>query len=87
MPDTVVSNVLRLSKLESQSIQPAAEAYDVCRQFSDCVMVFADRLEEKQIEFSADMENHAVVIADESMMEMVWSNLLSNAIKFTELVE
>lgn len=81
---SLVTNVLRLSKLESQSILPAAKPYDVCRQLSDCVMAFADRLEEKQIEFSADMEDSAIVIADESIMEIVWNNLLSNAIKFTE---
>ena len=81
---SLVTNVLRLSKLESQSILPAAKPYDVCRQLSDCVMAFADQLEEKQIEFSADMEDSALVIADESIMEIVWNNLLSNAIKFTE---
>lgn len=81
---TLVTNILRLSKLESQSIRPAIKPYDVCRQLSDCVMAFADRLEEKQIEFSADMEDSAVVMADESTMEIVWNNLLSNAIKFSE---
>ena len=80
----LVTNVLRLSKLESQSIRPAAQPYDVCRQLSECVMAFADRLEEKQIDFSAEIEDHAVVMADESLMEIVWNNLLSNAIKFTE---
>lgn len=81
---TLVSNVLRLSKLESQSILPSAKPYDICRQLSDCVMAFADKLEEKKIEFSADMEDRAVVVADESIMEIVWNNLLSNAIKFTD---
>lgn len=81
---SLVTNVLRLSKLESQSILLAVKPYNVCRQLSDCVMAFADRLEEKQIEFSADMEDSALVIADESIMEIVWNNLLSNAIKFSE---
>ena len=80
----LVTNVLRLSKLENQSIPPIAEAYDVCRQISDCVMAFADRLEEKEIEFSADTDDSTLIYADENMMEIVWNNLLSNAIKFTE---
>lgn len=81
---SLVTNILRLSKLESQFIISETRTYDVCRQLSDCVMAFADRLEEKQIEFEAEMEDCAVITADESIMEIVWNNLLSNAIKFTE---
>lgn len=81
---SLVTNILRLSKLESQFIVSEAKPYDICRQLSDCVMAFADRLEENQIEFEADMEDHAMITADESIMEIVWNNLLSNAIKFTE---
>lgn len=81
---SLVTNILRLSKLESQFIVSEAKPYDICRQLSDCVMAFADRLEEKGIEFEADMEDRAVITADESIMEIVWNNLLSNAIKFTE---
>lgn len=81
---SLVTNILRLSKLESQFIVSETKPYDICRQLSDCVMAFADRLEEKGIEFEADMEDRAVITADESIMEIVWNNLLSNAIKFTE---
>lgn len=80
----LVTNVLRLSKLENQSIRPSAKPYDVCRQLSECIMAFADKLEEKQIDFSAEIEDSAFVIADESLMEMAWNNLLQNAIKYTE---
>lgn len=80
----LVSNILRLSKLDNQTILPAPRSYDVCRQLADCVMSLADRMEAKGLEFTADMEDKAFVLADEGMMEIVWSNLLTNAIKFTE---
>ncbi|MGL5436421.1 MAG: HAMP domain-containing sensor histidine kinase [Lachnospiraceae bacterium] len=80
----LISNILKLSKLEKQNIQPVAEAYDVCEQLCECVLQFEALWEERQIELEADLEDRVSIEADASLLELVWNNLLSNAVKFTE---
>ena len=79
----LISNMLKLNKLEKQTIVPKAEPYDLCEQLCECVIQFDDLMEKKNIEFEADLEDQAVIAADQDLMELVWNNLLSNAVKFT----
>lgn len=81
---SLISNILKLNKLEHQRITPEVKAYDVCRQLCESIFLFEEAIEEKGIDLEADIEDMAIVKADASLMELVWNNLLSNAVKFTE---
>lgn len=79
----LVSNILKLNKLEQQRILPDAQSYDVCDQLAECAIAMEDVLEMKGIELEAEMEDSGIIYADPALMELVWNNLLSNAVKFT----
>lgn len=80
----LITNILRLNKLEHQRIDPEIETYDLCAQLEECILNYEDMWDEKDLELEVDMEEKAVVDADKNLMELVWNNLLSNAVKFTE---
>lgn len=79
----LLTNMLKLNKLEKQVIQPVPQPFDVAAQICECALQFEDIWEKKNITFDADIEERVMIEADAGLLEIVWTNLLSNAMKFT----
>lgn len=81
---TLVTNILRLNKLENQQITPVFNEYDLGEQLCECLLAFEDVWEKKELNIITDIDDDLKIHSDAEMMSMVWNNLISNAIKFTE---
>ena len=80
----MITNILKLNKLENQSIFPASQTYDLGEQLCECLLGFEDIWEKKEIEIETELEDEILVTADPELLSLVWNNLFSNAFKFTD---
>lgn len=81
--NAMITNILKLSKLENQQIFPEPETYQLGEQLRWCALGFMEKWQEKDIGFEINVAD-VVVHYDMSLLELVWNNLLSNAVKFTD---
>ncbi len=79
----MMSNILKLSRLENQQIFPQPTDYDLSRQLCECLLCYESVWEAKNIEIETDIEDGVEIRADGELLSLVWNNLLSNAFKFT----
>lgn len=79
----LITNILKLNKMENQEILPERKAIDLGELVRECVIASEDAIEEKGLALECDIED-TTIISDASFIEIVVNNLLSNAIKFTE---
>lgn len=79
----MMTNILKLNRLEKQQIYPAAEEYDLGEQLCECLLAYESVWERKDIEIDTDIDDDVKVNTDKELLSLVWNNLLSNAFKFT----
>lgn len=80
----LISNILKLNKLENQQIFPEKRKYNLSEQLCECLLGFEDVWEKKGLDIDTDIEEDVFVESDPELLTVVWNNLFSNAIKFTE---
>ena len=78
----LITNILKLNKLENQEIQEKHEVFNLTEALSESVVDFEPLIEKKNIELNCDFDD-ITVYSCKSLLELIWNNLISNAIKFT----
>ncbi|WP_241222854.1 HAMP domain-containing sensor histidine kinase [Bifidobacterium samirii] len=82
--NALVTNILKLSRLESQTIVSQAVDMDVARQLAEEIITLDDLFTQKDIDLECDLEDRALIHADPDITALIWSNILGNALKYTE---
>ena len=80
----LITNILKLNKLENQQIFPQHEEYDLSGQLCESLLQFEDAWEAKNLEIETDIEDEVRIKSDPELLSLVWNNLISNAVKFTQ---
>ena len=80
----MMTNILKLSRLENQQIFPETTKFDLGEQLCECLLQFENVWEKKNIEIETDIAEDVKVEADAELLSLVWNNLFSNAFKFTD---
>ena len=79
----LITNILKLNKLENQQIFPTPREFDLGEQLCECLLVFEDAWEAKDLEIDTDIQDDVRIKSDPELLSLVWNNLISNAVKFT----
>lgn len=80
----MMTNILKLNRLENQQIFPEAKEFDLGEQICECLLQYENIWEKAQIKIETDIAENIKIKADAELLALIWNNLFSNAFKFTE---
>ncbi|MBQ7863928.1 MAG: HAMP domain-containing histidine kinase [Lachnospiraceae bacterium] len=78
----LITNILKLNRLENQQIFPEKQDYNLSEQICECLLGFEQAWEKKNLEIETDIDEDVFVCQDAELLSLVWNNLFSNAVKF-----
>lgn len=79
---SLITNILKLNKLENQQIFPRNEPYNLGEQLCECMLHFEDAWEKRSLNIITDIDDDIIIYSDKELLDLVWFNILSNAVKF-----
>lgn len=76
------NNLLRLSKLENQSIHEQHSNFSLSEQIRNVILLLEPKWSRKDLELNLELDEINYT-GDEELLKQVWINLIENAIKFS----
>lgn len=80
---TMLDNLLYWGRNESESLKIKPEVLEMHQQMHEVSLLYQYMANQKEIEYSVDIEKNLKVKADPVLLHIILRNLLANAIKFT----
>lgn len=80
----MMTNILKLNRLENQQIYPTPITYDLGEQLCESLLQYESTWERKSIDIETNIAEDVSISADAELLSLVWNNLFSNAFKFTD---
>ena len=78
---SLATNVLNLSKIETQAILKEKQMFNIGEQIRQSILLLDSKFQSKNISLDINIED-CNIYANKEMLNQVWLNLLDNAIKF-----
>ncbi|MBQ8375391.1 MAG: HAMP domain-containing histidine kinase [Clostridia bacterium] len=79
----LVTNILKLNKLENGEILPEMQTINAGEVLGECILTFEDAIEKKGLQLECDIDE-VTLVAPEGYWEIICNNFISNAVKFTD---
>ncbi len=80
---SLVDNVLRLSRLETQNIAARPVKFSLDEQLRRALLIYEGDWSEKELELELDMPE-CEYLGQEELISQIWVNLIGNAVKYTD---
>lgn len=78
----LVSNILKISKIDNQKIIIEPKVYSLDEQIRECILSLEKEWVEKNINLDINLDEIEIK-TDKSLLDNVWNNLIGNAIKYS----
>lgn len=80
----LVTNILKLNKLENGELSPETTAFNVSETLIESILALETVVSSKNLHLETDIEEGVYLSAPDGYFEILCNNLLSNAVKFTD---